>query len=202
MSGSVPIYTAIDANKIAFSNALTNKNGGKYVIVSHDGNRLSLQLGVDETDLMHSAFGISTEYSKDDGTKFSLDLDVDEAKKTFIQQLDNLMITSAIASSPDLFKRQTDEASIRSMHTSVIKVASKPEYSDRIRIKIATTSHEATRIFVGQMNDGTLLYRPGSIADIVKNCKVLPVVKASIWFMTHNRMWGMSLRIIFNIRDS
>ena len=188
---SAATYDSIDSEMLSFSKQLTNKNGGKYVVVSHAGKRLHFQYGVDETDMMISPFGISTEYSKEDGSKLSLDLNLSDAKKQCTQGVEEKMIQEAILQGADWFKNKANEAAIRGMHTSVIKVSSKPEYADRVRVKIVVHGNDQTAIFVGQVENGVLSYRSGSVDDLVKNCMVLPIVNGSIWFM--NRMWGMSL---------
>lgn len=177
---SAPTYKDLDMSKLSFSNALTNKNGGKYVVVSHDGARLHFQLGLDEKDIMLCPFGLSTEYCKDDVNKVNLDVNLNDTKKEFVQKIEEIMIQEAILNSADWFKKKIDEAAIRSMHTSVIKVASKPEFPERLRVKVTVKGNEQTTIYVAQIDDGRMSYRLGSTYDLTKNVKMLPILKGSV----------------------
>lgn len=194
--------TSIDVSSLEYKPPTNNRSGGKVVNVStvkgsNDyKNRIRFQMSEDEkTNLQTAVWGLSTPLTGQDASRRTLELTVESSQlRSFLESLDETNINTAIAQSPDWFKKTLEPDAIRQMYVRLIKEPSKEGAPPSMRVKVKCTEPYATNIYVvsGEDQNGKLMYSKGGPEDLVRNAKCLVVVETvGLWFMS--RQFGMSL---------
>lgn len=183
-------------------------NGAKsaYVSTAKGGNdpsnRIRIQLGQYESgEFMRSVYGLSAPLAgQTDNNRRALDLSIDSDEMLkFLQTLDAKNKQAAKTNTMEWFKKQISDTEVDAFYTPIVKPSTKAEYRPTARTKVVVdTERINTQIFVvnREGNDGAKNtieeYIPGSINDISRGGKCIPIVEISgLWFA--QKSFGMSL---------
>lgn len=218
---STPTYHTANIDALDFSKELMQmKTGAKSAPVStvkgsnKPEHRLRMQLGDYGTgEFMRSPFGVSDppEQNKT-ANRLSLQISIESDELlAFMTKLDASIKAAAREHSYEWFKRQITDAEIEAFYTPLIKPAKNPEYRPLVNTKVVipsknpeikTNANALTQVFIVTKETpgvdgkpGTIdAFVPGTIEDITRGCKCIPIVEAnSVWFA--QKAFGMSLTV-------
>jgi hypothetical protein len=192
--------TAIDIEKLEYKAPTSNKTGLKVVNISTvpgsaDWNdRIRFQMCEDErTNRQTLPWGLSTPMAGQDESRRSLELTIESpALRDFLTKLDDHNVRIATLKSEEWFKKQLTEDQVRNMYTPIVKEPKAPSNKETLKVKVKTTTKNATNVFRVVSAEPALEYVPGTTDDLVRNAKCMVMVETSgLWFGP--RQFGMSI---------
>lgn len=205
-------YREISVERLAYKNELSisKLTGAKSVYVStcagsfnDPQQKLRFQMGFYPEELMRAVYGVSDPLAGQDGSKKrTLDLSIDSDELlSFLTRLDENNLTAAQHYTSEWFKRSLDQQSIRSFYNPIVKPGREGfRPTARTKIVIDQESPNKTQFFVVRkeaqqtdlQNASIEEYEPGTMHDIEKGCRVLPIVETpGLWFAQNS--FGMTL---------
>ncbi len=193
--------TSVDIESLEYKPPTNNRSGGKVVHVSTVKgsadwkDRIRFQMSEDDkTNLQEAVWGLSTPLAGQDASRRTLELTIESPSlSSFLEQLDNKNLKTAVAQAPEWFKRAVDPDAVANMYVPLLKPAAKPELKPTVRVKVKCGDYP-TNIYVVQDVDesGKLSYVKGTPDDLARKVKCLVMVETvGLWFMS--RQFGMSL---------
>ena len=136
----------IDISKVSFSDVKTNDNGGKSIYINYDNSKFMIQ-----TPVMFMPYDMSV-YDKGEYPKYSVELSFRDLEEDYrvrgfhqaMEQLDDLLIESAVKNSMAWFKKKkTNKDVISALYNPIVKKSKDKEtgefdgrYPDNIRLKL------------------------------------------------------------------
>ena len=193
--------TAVDLDSLEYKPPASNRSGGKVVHISTVPgssdwkDRMRFQMSEnDKQNLQNAVWGLSSPLPGQDATRRTLELSIEsEELLTFLTQLDEKNVDTAVKQSPEWFRKQLEPDAVRQMYVNLVKPPFKPEQKPTVRVKVKCGDYP-TNIYVVEERDanGNLHYSKGSAEDLGRNVKCLVMVETvGLWFMS--RQFGMSL---------
>ena len=193
--------TEIDIDALEYKAPTSNRNGGKVVHVSTVAgssdwkDRIRFQMSEnDKMNLQSAVWGLSTPLPGQDASRRTLELTIESPSLLgFLEKLDESNLKTALAKSPDWFKKTLDENAIKQMYVSLVKPPGKPEQKPTVRVKVKCGDYPTNIYVVTDVDaDGNLTYARGGPDDLARNVKCLVMCESvGLWFMS--RQFGMSL---------
>lgn len=190
----------IDVAALEYKEPQNNKNGGKVVSVSTIPgsldwkDRIRFQMSENEkTNLQTAVWGLSTPMPGQDASRRTLELTIEsKTLENFLSKLDERNVKIACDKSPNWFKKEMDEPTIRQMYVNIVKPPPRPDAKSSLRVKVKCGEYPTNVYVVKDDADGKLVYTKGGPDDLQKNVKCMVMVETSgLWFMS--RQYGMSL---------
>jgi len=172
----------IDMNDISFApKPEPNRNGGKYVSISHQGEHMVNILLGDESTFSRVAF--APEQDKTKPEKWTMKIEVGGAREAFVRGIEAKAVQAAVANGwfkKGLFEPSAD--AVKSQINSTLKESAKAEYPDP-SFKMHCPP-EVTDVMIAPSMDALHEAQPGTIHDITQGMLVLPVIrtKGGVWF--------------------
>lgn len=158
-------------------------------------DRIRFQMSEDnKTNLQQAVWGLSTPLQGQDPSRRTLELTVESPELlTFLQNLDEQNIKTAVNSSQEWFRKEMDFNSIKPMYVPLAKEAQKKDQKATVRVKVKCGDYPTNIYVVEDVDDnGNITYSKGSVDDLTKNVKCLVMAETvGLWFMS--RQFGMSL---------
>ena len=193
--------SAIDLDNLEYKPPTNNRSGGKVVHVSTVKgssdwkDRIRFQMSEDnKTNLQEAVWGLSTPLPGQDAARRTLELTIESSSlHTFLNDLDNKNLTTAVKQAPEWFKKTVEEDAVRNMYVPLVKPPQKADQKSTVRVKVKCGDYP-TNIYVVSDSDesGNLTYNKGSIDDLTRKVKCMVMVETvGLWFMS--RQFGMSL---------
>ena len=194
--------TNIDLSNLEYKAPTNNRSGGKVVHVSTVPgssdwkDRIRFQMSEDDRQNLQTAiWGLSTPLPGQDSNRRTLELSIESpALKQFLETLDKKNLETAVAQSPEWFRKTVDADAIKQMYVPLSKEPTKADQKPTVRVKVKCGDGYPTNIYVVQDTDadGNLSYVKGTPDDLTRNVKCLVMVETvGLWFMS--RQFGMSL---------
>lgn len=121
----------IDLSKLEYHDPVNGKFGGKSMRVTHRGDKIILE--VSRCDL---PFGVN-EYESQYGTKYSVDLSLNEGNKdfeSFLQKFDDLNVEKGIEKSSEWFSKDLDRDIVDQLYKRQLRKSN--GYNPLMRAKI------------------------------------------------------------------
>lgn len=132
-------------------------------------------------------FGIQEK--KADATEFSrrnLELSADdEAMQKWVAAFDDLNCRKAAENSEEWFRKKLSKEALGELYRQCLQVSTKDpdKYAPLVRVKVSETGKNPTNIFVVYKDGQTEKYKRGSVADLNRNCYVVPQFEVSgLWY--------------------
>lgn len=191
----------IDITNLEYKAPTSNRNGGKVVHVStvkgssDYQHRIRFQMSEsDKENLQTAIWGLSTPLPGQDASRRTLELSIESPKLlSFLEQLDEKNVHTAIESTADWFRKAVDADAVRNMYVKLVKEPNKPGAKPSVRVKVKCGEYPTNIYVVNDMDaQGNLTYSKGTPEDLTKNVKCLVMVETvGLWFMS--RQFGMSM---------
>lgn len=144
--------------------------------------------------LQKAVWGLSSPMAGSDATRRTLDVTVESEKLlTFLRQLDEKNVTTAVENCDKWFKRQMDRTTIENMYVPVVKLPFKEGAPYTTRVKVSVSEKYATNIWIVKEGEGNSLeYTKGTHNDLTKDAKMMIIVESTgLWFMS--KQFGCSM---------
>ena len=187
-----------DVNKLIFTEAKPNKNGGKYATIGYgdEKNQVQFQLGAFPDELLYCKWGVDHANPNDDGSDLQVKLDLTGNTKAFLQKVEQATLAAAEEHSISWFKKKLSKDKIASMYKPLVREDDAGQIPDRVWIKAASYGHssfQAKVTVIKKKGDKYAKPVPGTFAD-VKESWVVPVIKirGGVYFMNGGN-FGTSL---------
>ena len=190
------MFTDVDMSKLHF-HPLKTQGKAKVVDISHSKdstswvNRLVIQLATD-TKPLNAAWALSKPKDDDDsdGTKRMWQLELNEDLLEKFEEIDNFMIEYGVTNAREIWKKDLKREQVEDRYTPLIKRKDGEEPSILIKVKCPPADWPTQ---IRKVDNDWTTYAPGTIDDLTKNAKVVPIVKTlGLWFAMDK--FGMSLQ--------
>jgi len=192
MALQIQLSTDFSPSAVNFSKLRKNKNGGKTVYLSNNGNQLLLQL-----PYMRAPFGLSS--FTDENTKktsYSLDLSFDPNDSTTqdledkLKALDELIVETVGNNSQEWLGKKFNKAVLKEALYKPLVRPNKGEYPSTIKLKILTDLR--TGDFVPEAYNSRRESVP--LDSIEKGQKIMTIIDLNqIWFIDNK--FGVTARL-------
>ena len=179
--------------KIAFKDPIKNERHGLTVWANREAGKFerpTFQIGrtviEDPDDLTHCPRVINNYPPMEGGdtNRRTLDVAIDDQDtvKSFLEW-DRYHKEFLLNQSQEWFNKQLDARDIENMYQPVLRVPEEgSDLSPIVRLKANLSGRRPTKIYVAYDVDGVRQFRPGTIDDINRFDRVLPLVELSAWY--------------------
>lgn len=171
-------------DNLTFSDIKKNARGGKYVLLSDNGQDIYLQL-----PSLPAPFGISEPH--DEVKEYSLTLSLsDEEVLTKLRQLEDEVIGYVSEYSKELFGKNLDKSVLRDvMFNPIVKMPKEEgKYAPTMKLKASTGNGKYVADFYKTSREKI------EISDIKKGSRIETIVRVGqIWFI--DKKFGVSLKL-------
>ena len=186
---SLPVvsYSKFSIGDIKYSEPRLNANKGKTIYLNRaDGGKILVQI-----PKMRAPFGLASYEDEGKPSTYRLILSVeDEGFKTFLNELDNAIVSKIAENSEYYLGKTMNETVIReALYTHVLKPSSDPKYAPGLNLKVLRNSDGS---FVSPCYDTNR--QPFDIEKLEKGQNVTAIINiASIWVI--GTKFGVSVRL-------
>jgi hypothetical protein len=193
MALQIQLSTDFQTSAVNFSKLRKNKNGGKAIYLSNNGNQFLMQL-----PFMRAPFGLSsyTDPATNKVTSHSLDLSFDKSEpgveelESKFKELDELIINTVAENSQEWLGKNFNKAVLKEALYKPIVKPSKGDYASTIKLKILTDAR--TGEFIPESYNSRR--EAVTLDSIEKGQKVMSIVDFNqIWFIDNK--FGVTVRL-------
>ena len=192
---STIMFSDLDLSKLHF-HPIQTKGKSKVVDISYSpdstswNNRVSMQLCSDNKPLI-CKWNLSTPRDEDDdGTKRMLELELNGELLAKIEEMDVWILDHALKNAREFWKKDLKKEQVEDRYKELIKRKEGDEPSVLIKIKCPPIEWPTK---IGLVDDKWETYKMGSIENLTRHAKVVPIVKClGLWFAMDK--FGISLQ--------
>ena len=193
-----PTIATFDFNELSFgATTIQTRSGGRCVQVGYGPTRdqVFFQLGRSPRETLSCAWGAELANKDDPTSGMVVKCELDSEAHDFLERFDRAMVAAATEHSQGWFNRPTPTHT----HNSFIKpqAGTRPDGTPRpdvVKLKLKEEGSRATEVFVATWRGEKLSTAVrGSLSDITKGARVLPLVRVQSGVYFVSRTYGCSL---------
>ena len=175
----------INVNDIKFSEPKSNSKGGQSIWLSHNGEKIIIQIPKSKTP-----FGLNHQQYEDGSSKFDVSVSLTSPEfKFWIETLDKYICKRATEYSQEWFGKRKSNEVIEEMYKPIKTVPKKDNYSPTMKLKLPYYNGEhKSSVFDDKRN-------PITPEAITKGCEVMLIVQLSnMWFV--RKQFGVTWQVL------